>query len=82
MDKHDEKRRELYWKLHERWKAQPLVTVYGKVARVDFYSPGFYLQKNANEEPKGRPENLTIICERVEKPRDRYYEFGLDDDND
>ncbi|MEZ0231004.1 MAG: hypothetical protein ACAI25_20470, partial [Planctomycetota bacterium] len=82
MDKHEEKRKELVLKLHARLKAKPLVTVYGKVQRADFTTPGFYLQKNASEEPKAKPEPITIICERVEKPRDRYYEFGLDDDND
>jgi hypothetical protein len=82
LAKHDDLRKDLYWKLHARWKAKPLVTIFGKVARVDFTSPGFYLQKNAAEDPKAKPEPITIICERVEKPRERYYEFGLDDDND
>src|SRR5581483_11188996 len=43
MKDHAKLRLDLYWKLHARWKAKPLVTVLGKIARVDFYSPGFYL---------------------------------------
>ncbi len=82
LDKHAEKRKELILKLHARWKAKPLVTVYGKIQRADFTTPGFYLQKNAGEDPKAKAEPITIICERVEKPRERYYEFGVDDDND
>jgi hypothetical protein len=80
----DKERRELYSKLHARWRAKPIVTVFGKVARVDFYTPGYYLQgKNRpDDEAKARPEPLTILCERVEKPRERYFEFGLDDNND
>jgi hypothetical protein len=78
----EKERKDLYWELHSHWKNQPIVTVFGKVARVDFYTPSFYLQKNANEEFKGRPEPLTILCERVEKPRQRYYEYGLDDTDD
>lgn len=78
----EKERRDLYWELYSHWKHKPLVSVFGKVARVDFYTPTFYLQKNANEEPKARPEPLTILCERVEKPRDRYFEYGLDDKED
>ena len=78
----EKSRRELLWTLYGRWKNKPLVTLFGKVTRLDFYTPGFYLQKNAGEDPKARPEPITILCERVEKPRDRYYEYGLDDQDD
>jgi len=78
----EKERRELYWQLYAHWKAKPIVTVFGKIARVDFHTPDFYLKHNANEDFKGKPESLTILCERVEKPRERYYEFGLDDTDD
>ncbi|HZU96431.1 MAG TPA: hypothetical protein VFF73_07065 [Planctomycetota bacterium] len=82
MSNHAQLRKDAIVKLVARFKAKPLVTVFGKVARVDFYTPNFYLKQNANEEFKGKPESLTILCERVEKPRDRYYEHGLDDTDD
>jgi len=82
MTNHAQLRKDAIVKLVARWKAKPLVTVFGKVARVDFFTPGFYLKQNANEEPKGKPEHLTILCERVEKPRERYYQYGVDDNDD
>jgi hypothetical protein len=88
----EKERRELYKDLYAHWKAQaplgsekaarPMVTVFGKISRLDFYTPSFYLTKNANEEFKGKPESLTILCERVERPRQRYFDYGMDDDQD
>ncbi len=80
-----EGRRDLYWQCTARWRAKPLVTLVGKVARVDFFSPNYYLKETNNkpdDEAKKAPEPITLLLERVEKPRDRYYEYGLDDDND
>jgi hypothetical protein len=69
--------KELYWKLNERWKAHPIVTVFGKLSRADFFTPPYYLGK-AEDDAKAAPEMITIVCERVEKPRERFY-ADLDD---
>ncbi len=88
----EKERRELYWQLYAHWKSQaplgsekaarPMVTVFGKISKLDFYTPSFYLTKNANEEFKGKPESFTILCERVERPRQRYFDYGVDDTDD
>jgi hypothetical protein len=77
----DTQRKALYWELHQRWKDQPLVTVFGKVTRTDFFTPSFYDKASADEakSPDAAPEAITILCERVEKPRDKYY-TDLDSD--
>jgi hypothetical protein len=79
-DQAEKARHDLFWELHERWKEQPIVTLFGKVARADFFTPPFYLEgKNAPEpEAKAAPEIVTIVCEKVEKPRERFY-TNLDD---
>ena len=62
-----DKRRELYWELYRLWSNKPIVTLYGTVARADFWG-----------EVKGKDqgvatETITIVVDRVEKPRKRWY---------
>jgi hypothetical protein len=61
-------RRELYWELYRVWRNKPLVTVFGTVARADFWGP-----------VKGKDngvatEAITIVADKVERPRERWYE--------
>lgn len=67
------KRKELYWELYRVWKNKPIVTVYGTVTRADFWGP--VMGKDAGV----ATESITIIADRVERPRERWYEFGLDE---
>lgn len=66
-------RKELYKELHERNKDKPFVTIFGKVRRADFWGP-----VQGKEEGQVRSEAVTIVADRIEKPRDRWYE-SLDD---
>jgi hypothetical protein len=68
----DDKRKALYWELHAHWKNKPIVTLFGKVKRADFWGPV------QGKEEGVRTEQITIVVDRVEKPRDRWYE-DLDD---
>lgn len=66
------RRRELYWELYRLWKNKPIVTVYGKVERADFWG-------GVRGRDQGvATEAITIVVDRVEKPRDRWYD-SLDD---
>jgi hypothetical protein len=78
-------RKALYFEADARWRAKPLVTLFGKVTHADFFSPTYYVKETNNKpdpEAKATPEPITLLLERVEKPREKYYEFGLDEDND
>ena len=60
------------WELHRIWANQPIVTIFGTVERADFWG-----------EVKGKSqgvatERVTIVVDRVEQPRRRWYE-SLDD---
>ncbi len=66
-------RHSLYWELHQRWKNKPIVTIFGKVRRADFYGP-----VQGKEEGQVRTEAITIVIDRIEKPRERWY-HDLDD---
>lgn len=67
-------RRELYWELYRVWRNKPIVTVFGTVARADFWGP--VKGKDAGV----ATEAITIVADRVERPRERWYET-LDDNN-
>jgi hypothetical protein len=69
----DTKRTELYWELNRIWKNKPIVTVYGKVVRADFWGP----VKGADQGVA--TESISIVVDRVERPRQRWYEDGLDE---
>lgn len=61
-------RKELYWELYRVWRNKPIVTVFGTVARADFWGP-----------VKGKDngvatEAVTIVTDKVERPRERWYE--------
>lgn len=73
-------RRDLYLKAHDKNHAPPLVTLFGKLSRADFFTPPHYLEGKNTPEPeaKAAPEHITIVCERIEKPRQRFFE-DLDD---
>ena len=65
-------RRKLYWELYRIWSNKPLVTVFGTVKQADLWG-----------EVRGKSqgvatEAVTIVADRVEKPRRRWYE-SLDD---
>ena len=80
----DDARKVLYSKLFTRWRTKPLVTIFGKVSRADFFTPDFYFEdakRKPDDEAKARPEPITILLERVEKPRDRYLDYGCDDED-
>ena len=66
-----ERRRELYWNLYRIWSNPPIVTVMGTVQRADFWGP---VRGNGVS-----TERITIVCDEVRRPRQRYYEFGLDE---
>jgi hypothetical protein len=66
-------RRELYWELNRIWKNKPIVTVYGKVQRADFWGPV------KGQDQGVATEAITIVVDRVERPRMRWYEDGLDE---
>jgi hypothetical protein len=62
-----DKRRELYWELHRIWKNQPIVTLFGTVDRADFWGP-------VRGKAEGvATETITIVVDRVDKPRKRWY---------
>jgi hypothetical protein len=69
------KRRELYWALYKVYSNKPIVTVYGTVARADFWGPVDGGAKGAGV----ATEQITIVVDKVEKPRARWYEEGLDE---
>lgn len=66
------RRKELYWKLLKAWNNRPLVTVFGTVARADFWGDV------VGKEEGVATERVTIVADRVERPRRRWYEEGLD----
>lgn len=68
-------RRELYWELYKVYSNKPIVTVYGTVARADFWGPVDGGAKGAGV----ATEQITIVVDKVEKPRARWYEEGLDE---
>ena len=55
------------------WHNAPLVTVFGRVTRGHVWGPPHQKAK-----PGAETETITIIVERVEKPRQRWYQYGLD----
>jgi hypothetical protein len=69
------RRRELYWELYKVWSNKPIVTVYGTVQRADFWGPVFPASRGQGV----ATEALTIVVDRVEQPRRRWYEEGLDE---
>ena len=69
------KRRDLYWALYKVWSNKPIVTVFGTVARADFWGPVADVAKGAGVQT----EQITIVVDKVEKPRTRWYEEGLDE---
>mgnify|MGYP001496021759 CR=1 FL=1 len=66
------RRKDLYWKLLKVWSNRPLVTVFGTVARADFWG------EVVGKEEGVSTERVTIVADRVERPRRRWYEEGLD----
>lgn len=68
------RRRELYWELYKTWANRPLVTVFGTCARADFWG-----EVIGKDEGKVATERVTIVADRVERPRRRWYEEGLDE---
>lgn len=67
-EKDPAKRRELLWEVHKRWKDKPLVKLYGKVDRPKLFG-------DVKGESNGVVSELIIImCDRVEKPRKRFYD--------
>lgn len=66
------KRKELYWELYRVWRNKPIATVYGTVTRADFWGPVMGKDNGV------ATEAITIVVDRVERPRERWYEFGLD----
>lgn len=69
------RRQELYWDLYKVWSNRPIVTVYGTVQRADFWGPVFPASRGAGV----ATEAITIVVDRVEQPRRRWYEEGLDE---
>jgi hypothetical protein len=67
------RRHDLYWQLYKVWSDKPIVTVFGTVARADFWGPV------RGRENGVATEAITVVVDRVEKPRDRWYEEGLDE---
>lgn len=67
------RRKDLYWKLLKVWSNRPLVTVFGTVAHADFWGPVVGKQEGGLA-----TERVTIVADRVERPRRRWYEEGLD----
>jgi len=63
-------REALYQEIRRVWKNRPIVTLFGTVERADFWGT-----------TRGgvQTERLTIVVDRAEKPRRRWYEHGLDD---
>lgn len=66
-------RRDLYWELYKVWSNKPIVTVFGTVARADFWGPV------RGQDQGVATEAITIVVDRVEAPRRRWYEEGLDE---
>lgn len=66
------RRKELYKKLLQVWNNRPLVTVFGTVARADFWG------EVVGKDEGVSTERVTILADRVERPRRRWYEEGLD----
>lgn len=71
------RRTELYWELYRVWSNKPLVTVFGTVSRADFWGPVV-----GRDEGGVATERFTIVADRVERPRRRWYEDGLDEGMD
>ncbi|MCA8923627.1 MAG: hypothetical protein KDD82_17550 [Planctomycetes bacterium] len=55
------------------WHNAPLVTVFGRVTRAHLWGP-----PHEKAAPGAETETITIVVERIEKPRERWYQFGLD----
>jgi len=65
-------RRELYWELYRVWSNKPVLTIFGQVQRADLWGPV------RGKEAGVATESITIIVDRVEKPRRRWY-LSLDE---
>ncbi|MEZ6184957.1 MAG: hypothetical protein R3F62_08115 [Planctomycetota bacterium] len=55
------------------WHNAPILTVYGRVTRAPLWGP-----PHEKAEPGAETETVTIVVERIEKPRQRWYQYGLD----
>lgn len=62
-------RRKLYWELYRVWSNKPIVTIYGTVKRADFWGP----VDGAASGSGVATEAITIVVDKVEKPRKRWY---------
>lgn len=62
-------RQKLYWELYRVWSNKPIVTVFGKVQRADFWGPVFAQARGAGV----ATEKITLVLSKVEKPRKRWY---------
>jgi hypothetical protein len=61
--------------LYRLWRNQPIVTVYGRAMYADFFGQVARQATRAGV----HTERITIIVDRVERPRQRWYDEGLDD---
>lgn len=67
-----ERRRQYYWELYRVWSNKPIVTIYGTCDRHDFWG-------QVHGKSQGvRTEAVTLVVDKVEKPRKRWYR-SLDD---
>ncbi|MDC3379358.1 hypothetical protein OAX78_03655 [Planctomycetota bacterium] len=62
-----ERRANLWWELYRVWSNQPIVTCFGTVERANFWGD---VRGGRNGVAT---ERVTIVLDRVEKPRDRWY---------
>jgi len=68
--KGDEARSRVVWKIYKRWKNKPIVTCFGTVSRKKIWG-----EVNPDAEGSGVvSERIIIVCDRVEKPRQRWYD--------
>lgn len=74
MEQANEARRNLYWELYRVWSNKPIVTIFGTVDRADFWGP----VRGKNDGVA--TETVSIVVDRVERPRRRWYE-SLDGDD-
>jgi hypothetical protein len=66
----NDRRTAILWEMKDIWYDMPIVTVMGTVDRAEFWGA---VQGAADTEV------ITIVCDEVQKPRDRWYFHGLDE---
>lgn len=62
-------RRKLYWAMHRVYSNRPLLTIFAKVERADFWGEVDGVARGSGV----ATEIVTLVVEKIEKPRQRWY---------